>query len=169
MILQRASAGSGKTFKLAKTYIRLFISHRDEESGRYILLPPAGLRESHSHILGVTFTNKATNEMKERIVSKLAALGADHPEPGMEPDGWRAPDYLLDFTGERPGLSEEDDILFTAGGERASRADITRACRTALRVLLNDYGHFNISTIDTFFQGCSARLLTSCASTTTIM
>lgn len=154
MLLQRASAGSGKTFRLAKTYIRLFISHRNEPGGNYILLPDAALRESHSHILGVTFTNKATNEMKARIVNKLAALAATHPEPGFEPAGWKAPDYLLDFTGENPGArSVEDDLIFMPDGSLASRRDISRACRSALRILLNDYGHFNISTIDTFFQG----------------
>ena len=152
MILQRASAGSGKTFKLAKTYIRLFLAHREEESGRYTLLPAGALRESHSRILGVTFTNKATNEMKERIVSKLAALADTHPARGCEPSGWKAPDYLLDFTGESDKATEEDDVIFNADGLPATRADITRAARNALRVLLNDYGHFNISTIDTFFQ-----------------
>ena len=35
----------------------------------------------------------------------------------------------------------------------ASRRQIAETCRAALKALLNDYGHFNISTIDTFFQG----------------
>lgn len=154
MLLQRASAGSGKTYKLAKTYIRLFISRRDEPGEKYILLPDAALRDSHAHILGVTFTNKATNEMKARITGKLAALAATHPEPGFEPAGWKAPDYLLDFTGENPdAMSAEDDLIFLPDGSPATRREISRACRTALRALLNDYGHFNISTIDTFFQG----------------
>lgn len=154
MLLQRASAGSGKTFRLAKTYIRLFISRRNEPGDNYVLLADSALRESHSHILGVTFTNKATNEMKARIVSKLAALAVTHPEPGFEPAGWKAPDYLLDFTGENPeAVSVEDDLIFLPDGSPASRRDISRACRSALRILLNDYGHFNISTIDTFFQG----------------
>lgn len=152
MLLQRASAGSGKTHKLAKTYIRLFISARDMESGRYILRSPEELRDKHSHILGVTFTNKATNEMKSRIVERLAALAVTHPEPGLEPAGYRFPAYLLDFTGEGEGLTDTDDIIYSQTGQPASRREITISCRKALNVLLNDYGHFNISTIDTFFQ-----------------
>lgn len=91
MLLQRASAGSGKTFTLAKTYIRLFISKRGED-GRYVLRSPGEIRDEHAHILGVTFTNKATNEMKSRIVSKLAALAAEHPEAGEEPENHKTPD-----------------------------------------------------------------------------
>lgn len=152
MLLQRASAGSGKTHKLAKTYIRLFISERDNATGRYMLRHPEELRGEHGHILGVTFTNKATNEMKTRIVERLAALAAPHPEPGMEPDGYKAPCYLKDFTGEEPSATVEDDIIFTAAGAPASRRDISAVCRRAVNILLNDYGNFNISTIDTFFQ-----------------
>lgn len=153
MLLQRASAGSGKTFKLAKTYIRLFISRRDEGSDFYRLLHPEELKDSHSHILGVTFTNKATNEMKQRIVEKLAALAATVPERGMEPEGYKLPDYLADFTGENPAAGPIDDIIYASSGIPASRREITLTCRVALNRLLNDYGRFNISTIDSFFQG----------------
>ena len=50
-----ASAGGGKTYALSQRYISLLKSNPD-------LLP---------HILGITFTNKAANEMKERILSLL--------------------------------------------------------------------------------------------------
>ena len=152
MLLQRASAGSGKTFTLAKTYTRLFISKRGED-GRYVLRSPGEIRDEHAHILGVTFTNKATNEMKSRIVSKLAALAAEHPEAGEEPENHKTPDYLKNFTGEDPGSTDADDIIYNAAGRPASRRQIAETCRAALKALLNDYGHFNISTIDTFFQG----------------
>lgn len=58
--IMKASAGSGKTFNLAKTYIRLLLT--DEE------------RYSYRHILAVTFTNKATDEMKSRILKELHLL-----------------------------------------------------------------------------------------------
>ena len=54
----RASAGSGKTFTLAVEYIRLLIENP----------------YNYKNILAVTFTNKATSEMKERIITKLHAL-----------------------------------------------------------------------------------------------
>ena len=50
----KASAGSGKTFNLARTYIRLLLQNEDPTAYR--------------HILAVTFTNKATDEMKSRIL-----------------------------------------------------------------------------------------------------
>ena len=54
----RASAGSGKTFTLAVEYIRLLIENP----------------YNYKNILAVTFTNKATSEMKERLITKLHAL-----------------------------------------------------------------------------------------------
>ena len=54
----KASAGSGKTYQLAYAYIRNVI----RDPGRY------------RHILAVTFTNKATEEMKQRIISEINRL-----------------------------------------------------------------------------------------------
>lgn len=56
--IYKASAGSGKTFTLSKTY-------RD-------FLLKAGTDDAYRHILAVTFTNKATEEMKDRILRDLA-------------------------------------------------------------------------------------------------
>ena len=53
----KASAGSGKTHNLAKTYIQLLL--RSQE------------RFAYRHILAVTFTNKATDQMKSRILKEL--------------------------------------------------------------------------------------------------
>ena len=52
--IMKASAGSGKTYNLAKTYISLLLKNED--------------RYAYRHILAVTFTNKATEEMKSRIL-----------------------------------------------------------------------------------------------------
>ena len=60
----KASAGSGKTFQLTYEYIARVI----ETPGLY------------RNILAVTFTNKATEEMKQRIVSKLNELNTDGVE-----------------------------------------------------------------------------------------
>ena len=64
-----ASAGSGKTYQLAKKYISL-------------LLSDAG-GDKYRHILAVTFTNKATAEMKGRILGELYVLASD-PESDRE-------------------------------------------------------------------------------------
>ena len=64
LIVYKASAGSGKTFTLAVEYIKLLLSD------------PTAYR----HILAVTFTHKATAEMKERILGQLYALSRNLPE-----------------------------------------------------------------------------------------
>ena len=55
--IMKASAGSGKTFNLARKYITLLLGKQD--------------RAAYRHILAVTFTNKATDEMKNRILKEL--------------------------------------------------------------------------------------------------
>ena len=56
--IYKASAGSGKTFTLAVEYIKLLIINPFE----------------YRHILAVTFTNKATAEMKTRIIGQLNGI-----------------------------------------------------------------------------------------------
>ena len=69
----KASAGSGKTYNLAREYIRLLLEKKDPQAYR--------------HILAVTFTNKATDEMKGRILQELHLLARD---PSASP-------YFADF------------------------------------------------------------------------
>ena len=63
LLVYKASAGSGKTFTLAVEYIKLLI------------LNPRAYRQ----ILAVTFTNKATAEMKERILTQLYGIWKADP------------------------------------------------------------------------------------------
>ncbi|MDE7350553.1 MAG: UvrD-helicase domain-containing protein [Muribaculaceae bacterium] len=128
--LQRASAGSGKTYTLAKKFIEYYISYADNAGHRH-LRPVRALRESLQHILAITFTNKATNEMKLRIVDKLHSLASWTPAVPVS-----KVDYLADF-------SKEFD---------ASPQEVASVCKYALKVLLTDYGDFKVSTIDSFFQ-----------------
>lgn len=72
MRIIKASAGSGKTTKLTKEYINLLIP---ENGGRFD-------REAYRHVLAVTFTNKATDEMKGRVVRELAREAARNTERG---------------------------------------------------------------------------------------
>ena len=73
--LHRASAGSGKTYTLAKKYIWYLITITDEGKPRR-LRTDAELADSAHHILAVTFTNKATGEMQQRIVDRLLTLAS---------------------------------------------------------------------------------------------
>ncbi len=126
--IYKASAGSGKTYRLTERYITLLLTDRDQ-SGRHRLVP-SGTRGRHRHILAITFTNKATEEMKRRIVHELGVLA------GME-RGWTRPSPFMPGLRELTGASEED---------------IADRARTALRDLLHDFGYFSVSTIDSFFQ-----------------
>lgn len=136
LTIYKASAGSGKTYTLALQYIKLLLGVRPGGTDRYVLnsksaLTPLGMhREArrHAHILAITFTNKATAEMKSRIIDELYALA--HPDEG-KPSGYTA-------------------ALMAEFG--CSQADLADAAGRALTELLFDYGSFNVSTIDSFFQ-----------------
>lgn len=65
MKILKASAGSGKTFRLANSYVDLLLGSED--------------RYAYRHILAVTFTNKATAEMKARILKELGKRAKDEP------------------------------------------------------------------------------------------
>ncbi|MDE6753514.1 MAG: UvrD-helicase domain-containing protein [Muribaculaceae bacterium] len=133
--LQRASAGSGKTYTLAKNFIWFLIAVK--ETGRpWRLRTPAEIADGLPRILAITFTNKATNEMKQRIVEKLAALaGAANPDL-LTPQMLSSTDYLKEFA-ETLGVAPEK---------------VGIAAKEALSILLNDYSDFRVSTIDSFFQ-----------------
>lgn len=124
--IYKASAGSGKTFTLAYEYIKLLLGHKDSASGTYSLRRK--FDGSHRHILAITFTNKATEEMKRRIVFELSRL------VGME--GSEESPYEKMLTEELHCGADE----------------LTSAAGTALRHLLFDFNFFNVSTIDSFFQ-----------------
>lgn len=132
--LQRASAGSGKTFTLAKKFIWFLISIKEDGKPRR-LRTSREIGDGLGRILAITFTNKATNEMKQRIVAKLADLSR------AAEDG--APDGLIDSVAYLKEFSVELNVSPKAIGS---------ACREALSVLLNDYSDFRVSTIDSFFQ-----------------
>jgi exodeoxyribonuclease V beta subunit len=66
--LVEASAGTGKTYTIAALYLRLVLGHGDENGFARPLTPP--------EILVVTFTNAATEELRQRIRSRLAEAAA---------------------------------------------------------------------------------------------
>ena len=104
-----ASAGSGKTHKITREFLKLL--YKDTDNFR--------------HILAVTFTNKATEEMKSRIIRELFNLSEN-----------RASEYL-NYISEQTGFSEKAVRL---------KSDII------LKKILHNYSRFSVSTIDSFFQ-----------------
>ena len=67
LTVYKASAGSGKTFQLVVEYLKLLLKNP----------------QNYRHILAVTFTNKATNEMKTRILDTLNELSSDQPSKNI--------------------------------------------------------------------------------------
>lgn len=125
LTVYKASAGSGKTFTLAVQYIKLLIA---EESSR----------QTYSHILAVTFTNKATAEMKDRILQQLYGIwkGLDSSASYMK----KLRDEL-----QNDGISLQDE-------------EIRKRAGSALCRILHDYNRFRIETIDSFFQSVMRNL-----------
>ena len=111
LTVYRASAGSGKTFTLAVEYISLLVKDP----------------ENYQHILAVTFTNKATQEMKMRILSQLYGIA---------------------------NSLQSSQQYFNKVKEKANMPDavIRNNARAALTLLIHRYNNFRILTIDAFFQ-----------------
>jgi ATP-dependent helicase/nuclease subunit A len=107
LIIYKASAGSGKTYKLTEEYLRL------------------AFKIPYSRILAVTFTNKATAEMKDRITGVLDTLAKGNESPYLQ--------ILMDDNG-----MDEFAIRDKAG--------------IVLDAILQNYSRFSVETIDSFFQ-----------------
>jgi len=109
LTVYRASAGAGKTHTLTGEYLKLLFTH------------PYAYRR----ILAVTFTNKATDEMKSRIIEELYNLASG-----------KKSDYLEKLCSEYS----------------KTESQIRKEAKQYLINILHDYAAFNISTIDRFFQ-----------------
>ncbi|MBS1744574.1 MAG: UvrD-helicase domain-containing protein [Bacteroidetes bacterium] len=110
-ILQ-ASAGSGKTFNLAAHYLTLLFSSENK----------------YREILAVTFTNKATEEMKSRIMQVLRGLAEGNDS---------VKDYRNIIQQAYPHLTEKT---------------IQEKADKIFRKILHDYSRFAVTTIDGFVQ-----------------
>lgn len=111
LTIYKASAGSGKTFTLSVEYIKLLIAN------------PYSFRST----LAVTFTNKATEEMKTRILSQLYGI-------------WK---QLPSSRGYMDRIKHDLDVSDQYMSERAG---------IALHNIVMNYSYFRIETIDSFFQ-----------------
>ncbi len=108
LTIYRSSAGSGKTYTLAKEYLKLALRSKDY----------------YQKILAVTFTNRAAEEMKERVLEFLIEISRGKHE-------------LIPVFQNELGKTEDQ---------------IVEAANKSLTHLLHHYGYFNITTIDTFFH-----------------
>lgn len=135
LTVYKASAGSGKTYRLTYEYIKMLLGYKTDD-GSYRLRTQG--KEHHRAILAITFTNKATDEMKQRIVKELANLAEiDLPEFHDKEDGkYKFSPYIKELTTELSCSQEELKVQ----------------ALKAIKELLFDYTFFNISTIDSFFQ-----------------
>ena len=105
-----ASAGSGKTHHLTFEYLKLAFSNE----------------EAFRHILAITFTNKATEEMKTRIITELSKISSGQS--------------TALFSSLKKEFSEMNEVRLRMKAQQV------------LRNILYSYHFFNITTIDSFFQ-----------------
>ena len=109
--IYRSSAGSGKTFTLVKEYLKLS-------------LPKARFED----ILAITFTNKAANEMKSRILEELSLM-------------------------KNKDKDNENGMLMALCNELGCGIEEVRAKAKNLETrILHNYSDFSVYTIDSFTQ-----------------
>lgn len=111
LTVYKSSAGSGKTFTLVKEYIKLLVANPQD----------------YRHVLAITFTNKATEEMKSRILKNLEELAS-----GVESDLQKV--LLAEFDG------------------RFDASQISDRANEAYDLIIHNYSRFEVSTIDSFFS-----------------
>ncbi|MQM32112.1 MAG: exodeoxyribonuclease V subunit beta, partial [Candidatus Accumulibacter phosphatis] len=93
--LIEASAGTGKTFTIAALYVRLVLGHGGENAFERALTP--------GEILVVTFTEAATQELRDRIRHRLAeAAACFRVEPGRVGSPSTGQDLLHELRTEYP-------------------------------------------------------------------
>ncbi|MDV6169642.1 UvrD-helicase domain-containing protein [Flavobacterium sp. DG1-102-2] len=111
--IYNASAGSGKTYTLVKEYLRILLQSTTDDA--------------YKKILAITFTNKAVQEMKGRIIASLSDFSKDDPS-----DRGHA---LMNVLSGETGLSI---------------ATIKDKSRAIIKNIIHNYAAFDISTIDKF-------------------
>jgi len=119
----KASAGAGKTYTQAAEFIANLLNDFKTT------------REPHCHQLAITFTRKATTEMKERILENLYELAHCVEE-------------------QQAFLNVVRQKLLVPASDR----EISLMTRSLLREILHGYDRFHVTTIDSFFQSLLSNL-----------
>jgi ATP-dependent exoDNAse (exonuclease V) beta subunit len=122
LTIYSASAGTGKTHTLTGRYLSLLFNGKD----------------AHRRILAITFTNKATAEMKNRIITELFKLADGQPSDFAD---------VIAHSRSVPVIANE-----AKQSPPLSQTTLQTTARKLLIDILHDYSTFNISTIDHFFQ-----------------
>lgn len=113
LLIYKSSAGSGKTTTLVYEYLSIILPEPDK----------------FQKILAVTFTNKAANEMKQRIISYLSNIVIPGYNDDVLPPAYRQ--------------------LLTQKLEKSNK-DIKKQANVCLNKILHTYSDFAVSTIDSF-------------------
>ncbi|MGE9516130.1 MAG: UvrD-helicase domain-containing protein [Solitalea-like symbiont of Tyrophagus putrescentiae] len=116
LLLYEASAGSGKTFTLVNYYLKKILANK----------------ENCRSIIAVTFTNKAVNELKTRILDELHILAG------------------------KPNDSKHLDLLLGSKKNETTIIEISNRARISLFNITHNYDLFTVTTIDSFFKGIVA-------------
>lgn len=111
--IYNASAGSGKTHTLVKEYLKILLKDRQDDA--------------YKKILAITFTNKAVEEMKSRIVDSLYAFSLEE-----------IPEKFL-------GMFEQ-----LVGETGLKESEIKNKSAKIIKSIIHNYAAFDISTIDKF-------------------
>ena len=119
----KASAGSGKTFALAAEFIANLLN----DFGK--------TKETYAHQLAITFTKKATTEMKERILENLYELAHC---------GGSNSAFLAAVRNKLSSAMSDEEISLRS--------------QIILRQILHSYDRFYVTTIDSFFQSLLSNL-----------
>jgi ATP-dependent helicase/nuclease subunit A len=123
-----SSAGSGKTYTLTREYLRLALDPAHDKPGER-----GG--SYYRHILAITFTNAAANEMKDRILKVLGQLATRQPTP-----------YTAELVEALYGVTTQQ------AGYEPAMLDLCARAETAFHRVLHGYSDFAVTTIDSFMQ-----------------
>lgn len=116
-LVYKAAAGSGKTFNLARIFIEELIRKDDLSIDAHL-----------KSIMAITFTHKAANEMKDRVLSFLERIGKNDPNDQKTP-------ILIDTISHNLNIKKED---------------VVKRCAISLELIMENFSQLSISTIDSF-------------------
>ena len=120
LVVYKAGAGSGKTFQIAKRYLKRLILNQK---------PKIIFR-----LIGITFTNKAAEEMKKRIIENLIEASKGHISDVMAVATQELESQIKKQTGITNNAEYQQEII--------------KRSRLRLQEILHHYDEFQLTTID---------------------